>query len=106
MVSKINEITEEQFEADVLNSGATIVVDFYGADCVVCQTVAEWLDNMESELTVEVKKIFLESPGAKLAQNYQLRGIPTLIRFENGIEQNRMAGEFSLTQFREFVLAD
>ncbi len=103
-MQQIAEITEAQFQAEVLDQKQQILVDFYGADCVVCDAIAQWFDDIEDELTTPVCKVFLAAPSSVLAQQYNLRGIPTLIRFESGVETDRMAGEFSLDTFRQFVL--
>lgn len=104
-MSNISEIKASQFQFEVLDYDGAVLVDFYGADCVICEAVARWFDEMDHDLPMPVKKIFLDGPESSLAETYRLRGIPTLIRFEYGIEIGRMAGEFSLDRFREFVLA-
>lgn len=104
-MQEILEIQDSEFQSEVINRKGSILVDFYGEDCVVCEAVAGWFDTMKDELTIPVRKVFLSDPTSPLAQNYQLRGIPTLIRFENGIEKARMAGnQISLDSFRDFVL--
>ena len=103
-MNKVAEINASEFESEVLKLEGVVLVDFYGSDCVICEAVAGWFDAMEGELSIPVRKIFLADPRSPLAQMYQLRGIPTLIRFENGVEKARMAGQFSLDSFRDFVL--
>ena len=99
------EIQDNQFQSEVIEQQGSVIVDFYGADCVICEAVAGWLDAMEDELTHPVRKVFLSDPTSPLAQAYHLRGIPTLIRFEDGIEQERLASQqITLASFREFIL--
>ena len=104
-MTNVLEIQDNQFQSEVIERQGSVIVDFYGADCVICEAVAGWLDAMEDELTVPVRKVFLSDPTSPLAQAYQLRGIPTLIRFENGVEQARIVNkQITLASFREFVL--
>ncbi len=104
-MTTILDIQDSQFQSEVIEQQGSIIVDFYGADCVICAAVAGWLDAMEADLTAPVRKVFLSDPTSPLAQTYQLRGIPTLIRFENGVEQARIASQqITLASFREFML--
>ncbi|MEL6407499.1 MAG: thioredoxin family protein [Chloroflexota bacterium] len=96
----VKTIEASQFDSEILASDIPIIVDFYGADCVVCDAVAQW----EVEM-LPVRKIFLSYPTFELAQRYHLRGIPTLIRFEDGEETGRMAGSFSQSGVQDFVSA-
>lgn len=104
-MTKVQEIQDNQFQSEVIEQQGSVIVDFYGEDCVICEAVSRWLNAMEDDLTLPVRKVFLSDPTSPLAQAYQLRGIPTLIRFENGVEQARIASQqITLVSFRNFVL--
>ncbi|MEO1290488.1 MAG: thioredoxin family protein [Chloroflexota bacterium] len=102
-MTKIIDIEAHQFESDVLQNDSPIIVDFYGAGCAVCVAVAQWLETFDQDSMLPVRKIFLSDPISPLAQRYQLRGIPTLIRFEGGQETARLTGQFSINSVRDFV---
>lgn len=101
--NKVKTIEASQFDTEILAHDDPIIVDFYGADCAVCDAVAQWLDSFEPADIFPVRKIFLSDPTSPLAQNYQLRGIPTLIRFENGEEIARMTNGFTIDTVQQFV---
>ena len=78
-------VTDQSFEADVLNSAEPVVVDFWAEWCGPCKMIGPSLEEISAEMAGKVKiaKINVdENPGvsAKLG----IRSIPTLMLFKNG----------------------
>lgn len=78
-------VTEQTFDAEVLNNEKAVIVDFWAEWCGPCRAVAPVLDRIAEErageLTV-VKVNIDEEPG--LAQRYGVQSIPTMILFKDG----------------------
>jgi thioredoxin 1 len=77
--------TDQNFDAEVLKSELPVLVDFYADWCSPCKMMAPIVEGLAKELEGKVKVGKLnvdESP--KMAEKYNVLGIPTLIYFQNG----------------------
>lgn len=84
-------ITEDNFEEVVSNK--TILVDFWAEWCAPCRLIAPILNELSEELSEgqAIGKINIENSPA-LAKRFNVRGIPTMIIFKNGVEVKRIVG--------------
>jgi thioredoxin 1 len=82
---KIVHTNDDNFEADVLNSDKTVLLDFWAEWCGPCKMIAPLLDEAadqyEDKLTVAKLNID-ENPNTPA--KYQIRSIPTLMLFKDG----------------------
>ncbi len=81
----VHTFTDTNFEADVLKSGAPVLVDFWAEWCGPCKRLAPTVDALASEYAgkVVVGKLNVdENPNVSF--KYQVRGIPTLLLFKGG----------------------
>jgi thioredoxin 1 len=78
-------VTDSSFQADVLGADKPVLVDFWAEWCGPCRMIAPALEELSSELGDRVKIVKLnidENPDAP--GRYGVRGIPTMILFNNG----------------------
>lgn len=83
MVTKA--ISDDSFEADVLQADKPVLVDFWAEWCGPCRMIAPALEEIAEELgdQVTIAKLNIdEHPDAPA--KYGVRGIPTMILFKNG----------------------
>ena len=93
MSSKPVEITDSDFDEQVVKSELPVLVDFWAPWCAPCRMVAPVLEDIADKKkgTIKICKVNVdENPG--VAQTYGIRSIPTLILFKQGQVACRMVG--------------
>jgi thioredoxin 1 len=75
---------KENFK-DIINSNQPVLVDFYADWCSPCHTQAPILKELANEIRGKARVIKIDvDKNQPIAQQYQVRSIPTLILFKNG----------------------
>jgi thioredoxin 1 len=92
-MSHITEATDTNFQEEVLNSELPVLVDFWAPWCGPCRMVAPVIESMAEKMNSSVKFVKLNTDeNMKIAQDYGIRGIPTLLIFKGGKEADRIVG--------------
>lgn len=97
-------VTDENFESEVLNADAPVVVDFWAEWCGPCKQLAPLVDELADEMSGKVKVVKInidESPEAPT--KYGVRGIPTLMVFKGGQVVDTRVGGMPKSQLTEWV---
>ena len=77
-------ITLENFEAEVIKSEKTVLVDFWAPWCGPCRMLSPIVDEIAEERTdIKVGKVNVDEQ-EELAMRFGIMSIPTLIVFKNG----------------------
>lgn len=73
------------------NKEGKFILDFYADWCGPCKMLSPILDNLIKENGVEVIKVNVDDE-PEISQEYNIRGIPTLVFVNNGNEKQRLVG--------------
>jgi len=86
------DITDENFESEVLKADKPVVVDFWAEWCGPCKQIAPILSEISDEMTnVVIAKHNIDSHPNQPSK-YGVRGIPTMLLFKNGQLQATKVG--------------
>ena len=104
----IFDIDLDDFESRVLEASfqQPVLVDFWADWCSPCISLAPMLYKIIKEYEGQILLAKLEvdeGKNMKLAGQYQTRGFPTVILFQNGEEQERFTGSKPMHFIREFI---
>ncbi len=104
MSDKIISLSDEKFEADVINANGPVLVDFWAEWCGPCKMIAPILSEIADEFEgkVTVGKLNVDENN-DTPPKYGIRGIPTLLLFKNGAVAATKVGALSKTQLVEFL---
>ncbi len=95
-------LTEQSFQAEVIDNSGLVLVDFWAPWCGPCRMVAPVLEDLSREYDGKIKIVKVnvdESP--KLAEEYRIRSIPTLLLFKNGETVDRIVGALPKTKLSD-----
>ena len=88
----INEVTDTNFQAEVLEATEPVLVDFWAPWCGPCRIVAPHLEELNSERQdLNVVKLNVDD-NPQTAARYNVMSIPTLLLFKNGQVAHQIVG--------------
>lgn len=96
MSEYVREVSDASFEQEVLQSERPVLVDFWAAWCAPCLMIAPTVEAVAEEYKASAAVVKLnvdENPS--VSQRYGIKGIPTLILFRSGKEEERVVGATS-----------
>ena len=104
MSQQIAHVSDDQFDAEVLQSSEPVLVDFWAEWCGPCKMIAPILDELAETYggRLKVAKINIDH-NQKTPRSYNVRGIPTLMIFKNGKVEATQIGAVSKTQLSQMI---
>jgi thioredoxin 1 len=95
MAGTVAEVTDNNFQAEVLESELPVLVDFWAPWCGPCRMVAPVVEEIAKERAGELKVVKLNiDENQNTAIAYDVMSIPTLILFSNGQVAKKVIGAY------------
>ena len=92
MAGAITEVTDANFQAEVLEAESPVLVDFWAPWCGPCRIVAPHLEELNDEReNLRVVKLNVDD-NPQTAARYEVMSIPTLLLFRNGSVAKKIIG--------------
>ena len=95
MAGTVSEVTDNNFQAEVIESETPVLVDFWAPWCGPCRMVAPVVEEIATERADQLKVVKLNiDENQKTADRVQVMSIPTLILFRNGQPAKTVIGAY------------
>lgn len=93
MAGMVRDVTDAQFQKEVLDAKVPTLVDFWASWCGPCRAIAPLVEELAGTYNGKVNfvKVNVDDNQATPSQ-YGVRGIPTLILFKNGAVVDQVVG--------------
>ena len=93
MEVSISAVTDASFEAEVLQAGQPVLVDFWAVWCAPCRMIAPVVEDLAAELSDRVKFVKMDiDANPQVPGRLGIMSIPTLIIFKDGQPAERTVG--------------
>jgi thioredoxin 1 len=96
MSGKVGEVGDQNFDTEVLKASVPVLVDFWAAWCAPCRMLAPVVDAIADKYEGRARVVKLNvDENIATAGKYNIRGIPTLLLFKDGVIKESIVGNTS-----------
>ena len=104
MSNNINQVKDNNFQEEVLDSDLPVLVDFWAEWCGPCKAIAPLIEEIAHTYQGRIKIMKLNvDENQQTPPKYGIRGIPTLILFKDGEVKDTKVGMLTHSQLVAFI---
>lgn len=93
MANNVTVVTDETFDAEIINSGKPAMVDFWAVWCGPCRMIAPHIEALADEYAGRAVVAKLDVDGNRqTAVRFGIQSIPTVLFFKDGKLADRVVG--------------
>ena len=102
---KVNELTDSKWHTQVDKAALPVLVDFYSPTCGPCRMLAPILDKIAAKFAGKLLVFKVDTSRQQAnAARFHLRGVPTLIFFNNGATVDQIVGAVPQEEIERHIL--
>ncbi len=103
MAGALDVVTDDNFQAKVIEADKAVLVDFWAPWCGPCRIVAPHLEELDSERDdIQVVKLNVDE-NPQTAAAYNVMSIPTMLLFKNGQLAHQIVGAVPKTRLLQEI---
>jgi thioredoxin 1 len=103
-MAQLAEVTDQNFEAEILNSDVPVLIDFWAEWCAPCKQIAPVIGELAEQYAGQVKVVKMDidanpaTPG-----KYGIRAIPTILAIKDGEVVEQLQGARPKADFENAI---
>ncbi len=107
MSDKVMEVSDQNFDTEVLQAAQPVLVDFWAVWCGPCRALAPTVDAVAEKYAGKIRVVKLNvDDNPSTASRYSIKGIPTLLLFAGGQVKGQIVGVSSKEAISQLIDAN